>query len=144
MNQGAIEQAGVPDVIYESPASRFVLDFVGQTNFLTVMRDGAGLILAGEPIEARGARLTGAGLQIALRPERLRITASAGIAGNSVRGRIEETAYEGALVTYEVGLVDGQRVLLRHTNGGDDKRLNLGDTVTLEWRAEDTILIEGD
>jgi ABC-type Fe3+/spermidine/putrescine transport system ATPase subunit len=144
MNQGVIEQAGLPDVIYESPASRFVLDFVGQTNFLTVMRDGPTLLLAGEPVAATGPRLTGTGLQIALRPERLRIATSGMVGGNHVTGRIVEIAYEGALVTYEVGLSDGQRALLRQTNGGDGKRWTLGDTVTVAWRAEETILIEGD
>jgi putative spermidine/putrescine transport system ATP-binding protein len=144
MNQGTIEQVGVPDMIYESPASRFVLDFVGQTNFLTVVRDGQRLLLAGQPVEAKGARLTGATLQIALRPERLHIGPSGRTVCNRVTGRIEDIAYEGALVTYEVGLIDGQRAVLRQTNDGEGRPRQLGDAVTVEWLGEDTILIGGD
>ncbi len=141
MNQGVIEQAGPPDAIYETPASRFVLDFVGQTNFLAVTRAGEGLRLAGEPVTAAGACLAGDALQIALRPERLRIAIAAPTLANRLPGQIDEIAYEGALVTYQVALQDGQRLLLREANVGDGERRRLGDRVTLEWRAEDTLLI---
>ena len=34
-NQGRPEQIGTPEEIYEKPASRFVADFIGETNFVT-------------------------------------------------------------------------------------------------------------
>lgn len=34
MQDGIIQQMGAPRVIYESPANRFVADFIGETNFL--------------------------------------------------------------------------------------------------------------
>jgi ABC-type Fe3+/spermidine/putrescine transport system ATPase subunit len=142
MNQGRIEQAAPPDVIYETPASRFVLDFVGQTNFLAVSRQAGGFQLAGRPIQAAGARLDGAGPQVALRPERLRLAGGGPPLANRLEGRIEEITYEGALVTYQLVLEDGQRLLLREANLGEGRR-RPGETVTLEWRAEHTLLIEG-
>src|SRR5918992_1979563 len=36
MNRGLIEQVGGPETIYERPRTRFVADFIGQTNFLEV------------------------------------------------------------------------------------------------------------
>src|SRR5919112_4282422 len=36
MNQGQILQLGAPEEIYERPRTRFVADFIGQTNFLDV------------------------------------------------------------------------------------------------------------
>ena len=43
-NQGRPEQIGTPEEIYEKPASRFVADFIGETNFVTtaVQRVGGG------------------------------------------------------------------------------------------------------
>jgi ABC-type Fe3+/spermidine/putrescine transport system ATPase subunit len=143
MNNGRIEQAGAPDAIYETPASRFVLDFVGQTNFLAVTRANDRLCLAGAQVTAGGARLSGEGPRIAVRPERLRLAGEAPRLANRLPGTIDEVAYEGALVTYLVLLADGQRALLRAANLGEGgRRHRLGDRVTLEWRAEDTLLIE--
>ena len=144
MNSGRIEQAGAPDAIYEAPASRFVLDFVGQTNFLAVTREQDELRLAGTPVTAGGARLAGEGPGIAVRPERLRLAGATPHLANRLPGTIDEVAYEGALVTYLVLLADGQRALLRAANLGEGgRRHRLGEAVTLEWRAEDTLLIEG-
>ena len=36
MNEGRIEQIGTPEEIYRRPASRFVADFIGESNFATV------------------------------------------------------------------------------------------------------------
>ncbi len=42
MNHGVIEQVGTPTEVYRKPASAFVADFVGTTNFLpgVVVRPG--------------------------------------------------------------------------------------------------------
>jgi len=148
MNQGRIEQVGAPDEIYERPASRFVLDFVGQTNFLRVERDGASFRLAGSALAASGPRLAGQGPQLAVRPERLRLAGgddeSANGAVNRIAGRIDEIAYEGALVTLGVALADGQRLSLRSANLGTGARPALGQAVTVTWRPEDSLLIEGE
>jgi ABC-type Fe3+/spermidine/putrescine transport system ATPase subunit len=34
MNKGAVEQVGTPQEIYEQPTSRFVTDFIGESNIL--------------------------------------------------------------------------------------------------------------
>jgi iron(III) transport system ATP-binding protein len=38
MQQGRIEQIGTPELLYREPASRFVAEFVTQTNFLSAQR----------------------------------------------------------------------------------------------------------
>jgi iron(III) transport system ATP-binding protein len=42
LNQGRLEQVGAPEEIYQTPASRFVADFVGAADFIpgTVLREG--------------------------------------------------------------------------------------------------------
>ena len=42
MNEGRVEQMGQPSEIYRQPASRFVADFIGESNFIAVeWHDGA-------------------------------------------------------------------------------------------------------
>jgi len=143
MHQGAIEQVGTPDEIYERPASRFVLDFVGQTNFLRAERDGDAYRVAGQRLRADGTRLAGSPLQLAVRPERLGFADGPGGGENRLAGRIEEVAYEGALVTFVVALPDGQRLSLRSANLGAGRRAGVNEEVVVAWRPEDTLAIEG-
>jgi iron(III) transport system ATP-binding protein len=51
MNEGRIQQVGTPREIYERPATKFVADFVGNTNFIegTLVSSGASL-LPGPPL----------------------------------------------------------------------------------------------
>jgi multiple sugar transport system ATP-binding protein len=83
MNQGAIQQIGTPDEIYDNPANTFVARFVGAPpmNLLTVRRDGDRLALedgaswahpGGLPDKSsnRGRMILG------LRPERLTLRAA--------------------------------------------------------------------
>jgi ABC-type Fe3+/spermidine/putrescine transport system ATPase subunit len=58
MWQGAIAQQGEPGSIYRNPATRFVADFVGRSNILTVSRSVPGspfldLFIDGSPIVLR-------------------------------------------------------------------------------------------
>ena len=60
LNGGRIIQVGTPQEIYEAPATRFVADFIGETNLLPVDYDGARtLTVAGQwkldVAEVRGA-----------------------------------------------------------------------------------------
>ena len=39
MNDGRIEQCGLPTELYDEPATRFVADFIGESNFIDGMVD---------------------------------------------------------------------------------------------------------
>ena len=47
LNNGAIEQSGTPDEIYDNPVSQFVYGFIGQSNCLNVSISGGGIWLNG-------------------------------------------------------------------------------------------------
>src|ERR687893_1808467 len=54
MNAGRIEQLGAPREIYDRPATRFVADFIGETNF--IRKDGATVAVRPEQVQlARGS-----------------------------------------------------------------------------------------
>ncbi len=82
-NAGRLEQVGTPQQVYDTPATRFVAQFVGAANVL----DGA-----------VAQRLTGHAAAM-LRPERIRTGASAG-AGAS--GAVAEVQYFGAFTRVKV------------------------------------------
>src|SRR6266566_2491094 len=54
MNLGKIEQIGVPEEIYKRPRSRFVADFIGESNFFSAADDGGA---TGTVVLADGTRV---------------------------------------------------------------------------------------
>jgi ABC-type Fe3+/spermidine/putrescine transport system ATPase subunit len=112
MNHGRLEQLGAPREIYEHPASRFVADFIGASTVLrgravdaerVAVTDGPPLRVAGGPALAAGAEV-----ELAIRPERVRLAAGPG--DNVVAARIEGLVYQGAQTEVTARLGDGQRV----------------------------------
>jgi sulfate/thiosulfate transport system ATP-binding protein len=51
LNQGKVEQVGKPDEVYDSPATAFVMSFVGDTTSIPVEFDGARLWYEGHAID---------------------------------------------------------------------------------------------
>src|SRR5690606_35755443 len=86
MNQGKALQIGRPEEIYETPHSRFVADFIGETNFLPgtleSISSGVAVVRLDEDtvIEATPHQLdipNGSEVTIALRPEKITIVPDA-------------------------------------------------------------------
>jgi spermidine/putrescine ABC transporter ATP-binding subunit len=114
MRAGRIEQLGVPREIYERPATRFVADFIGASTVLRgrataadrLALPGGGLLR----IEITPAFRAGEEVDLAIRPERIRLAAAAG--DNVLEARILGVVYQGGQteVTAEIG--GGQRMLV--------------------------------
>jgi iron(III) transport system ATP-binding protein len=112
MNGGKIEQIGKPREIYTQPASRFVAEFIGTSNFLTatvgsrvdglVRLDTAhgSLWTSGDPQAPEGGEVL-----VTLRPESLSISASQpdGHSRNEWRGTVVNRAFMGDSVDHVVG-----------------------------------------
>ncbi len=108
---GRICQIGTPDEVYRRPVSRFVADFVGETNFLeaTVAEArGSGLLAAVGDRRFRatgqgGGFMAGDGITLSLRPEAWRFSPGAsGNEMNTLPGRIVETTYLGEMAQHRV------------------------------------------
>ena len=113
MHRGRIEQLGAPREIYERPATRFVAHFIGAS---TVLR---GRAVAADRVTVASATLVvtsgrplavGADVELAIRPERVRL--STGPGDNVLEARIEGLVYQGAQTDMTARLSDGQRMLL--------------------------------
>ncbi|PVA10539.1 polyamine ABC transporter ATP-binding protein [Pelagivirga sediminicola] len=99
LKDGRIQQQGVPDALYNHPRNRFVADFLGKSNFMDLPvrgREGDALTCAvGDtqfPVEAPGAEVRGDVLNLALRPERIRLGAPG---EEMLDGTIRQVSYLG-------------------------------------------------
>jgi ABC-type Fe3+/spermidine/putrescine transport system ATPase subunit len=118
MNHGVIEQLAAPQEIYDHPATEFVAQFIGDTNF----------------IEADGER-------VAVRPERVRL----GTAGSGLHATVITRMIIGATVQWVVRLDDGQELLARLQRSGDAEAESFGDgdEVFVSWAAGEALELTG-
>ena len=133
LNEGRIIQVGTPQEIYEAPATRFVADFIGETNLLPVDYDDAGtLTVAGQwkldVAEVRGADEAALAspdsMVLAARPERVGIDPD-----GDLQGVVVGTAYLGADIQLTVDLGDGLRISARTDAAGPNPAV--GDSVNI-------------
>jgi len=114
MHAGRIEQLGTPREIYERPATRFVADFIGASTVLRGRAAGADrLALPGGGmlrIETGAAFQAGEEIELAIRPERIRLAAEA--EENVVEGRITGVVYQGVQTEVTAEITGGQRLLV--------------------------------
>jgi len=152
MDQGRTLQVGTPTEIYERPASRFVADFIGETNFLegvVLRRDGTYVVVdvAGMPPAlaqsaeefAPGKRVT-----VAVRPEKITIQKEERRRENNCcQGTIETVVYIGTDTNYVVRLDSGATMRVREQNilPSLGRGLDEGATVFLFWQPEGSSLL---
>ena len=124
MSGGSVLQIGSATEIYEQPASQFVADFIGETNFI----DGAVGAANGAYVEfeSRGLKFMAAieaGLQsgdraiLAIRPERIRLSPSRpDDTPNVYQGKVVGAVYIGNDTRYSVELAPSVVVQVRQQN----------------------------
>jgi len=125
-NEGRIEQIGPPSEIYEQPDNAFVAGFVGVSNLL----------------ERDGKRFT-------VRPEKVSIVENGrppkGL--HMEEGTIRDVAYAGMITRYLVDLkAGGELQIVRQnleTSSSEAQELR-GRKVTIGWRADQTVAVEGE
>lgn len=148
MNAGVVLQIGPPEEIYEHPKTRFVADFIGETNFL----EGKVAEISGNEIvvsldaqvSVRASSDTpvekGQVVSVAIRPEKLRLDV---IDNGMVKGVVEETIYIGTDLRYIVRLTDQTNVTVREQNIDPEHRrtYQAGDEVGLNWNPAHALIL---
>jgi len=128
MSAGRILQVGTPRDIYDSPAERFVADFIGESNFLTGEVTGTAggratvKLASGAEISAalsEGFSPSGV-VTVVVRPEHAQLAAAG--AGASLSGTVENIVYLGTDTHFHLRLDDGEPFIVRrqNTRGGAD------------------------
>ena len=146
VSQGKIEQLGGPAELYRRPRSRFVAEFLGETNFVPCDNvagesNGAGAVqtplgrLASAHITPE-AVAAGKGV-CSVRPEALHV----GRAGepNTFEARILETVYLGETAQWTVEAAGGTRLKVAALNPGLDS--GAGRTLCLGAHPEDIVVL---
>jgi spermidine/putrescine transport system ATP-binding protein len=153
MQDGRILQEGTPREIYEHPATPFVADFIGQTNFfqgvvLTRETDRVQVETA-EAITfwcASGASvLPGTEVTVAVRPEKIEIDSSPPPSNrNCVKGQVVSGVFLGEQTEYRVRLQGGSEVVVRRQNlgmNGSSGQVAPGAQVYLSWEPDISLVL---
>jgi len=145
MSEGRALQVGSPTEIYEHPTSRFVADFIGETNLLTARlsgRDAQGVrfaLDAGGELRGLedGGHEDGARVTLAVRPERAELAAAAA-GGEGLEARVEQVVYFGTDTHYHLRLADAATpfVVRRQNRSGALGGFEAGAAVSLGVAAE--------
>ncbi|UYN97821.1 MAG: ABC transporter ATP-binding protein [Enhydrobacter sp.] len=116
MDAGRIVQTGTSQDLYERPANRFVADFIGIANILDVAP----------------------GRWMALRPEKIALSAERPTADHVVRGEIVDVAYEGDRSLYRVETAEKGvlRVSTTNVRRSGPPPFRRGDQAWLAWSDE--------
>jgi len=147
MRDGRIEQVGTPPEIYGRPASRFVADFIGETNLIAGQVASVGPTVTVET--AHGQLLStvpcdglevGSPVVCSIRPERLMVLADDRPAPNGLEGRLVRSVYMGNHQQYFLALADGTE-LKGIQYDTDAPRVRGGETIRIGCDPSDVVLI---
>jgi spermidine/putrescine transport system ATP-binding protein len=159
MNHGLIEQMGAPAELYDSPATTFVSNFLGQSNLVkaeVVGRDGEDVVIDayGSKLGAprSRARRTDGTVWVGVRPEKVFLAGSGngsadGTANGSNRlggGQVSDVSFIGVSTQYLVRMPWGQELTVFEQNSGARDAFSVGDRVDLHWTPEYTFLLDAD
>ncbi len=150
MSEGRILQVGTPREIYETPATRFVADFIGNVNLMdgTLEVDEAAHVEISCPDVRHyvGHGITGhegMPVTVALRPEKIRISRQlpepeedmAPAPFNQVKGRVKDMVYFGSDTLYHLQLPSGAilKVTQSNTERHPDESLTWDDETYAWW-----------
>lgn len=154
MNGGKIEQIGFPDEIYERPKTKFVADFIGETNIFegkikTIEEDNVYIeIEDGQQICIKLKMLSehtleiGDNILITIRPERMKLSYSKHKAKNVLLGSIKERIYIGSVQKTVVILKNGKEIVVNEPTGyildiKDDRK-----DIFVSWEYEHAVVIK--
>jgi iron(III) transport system ATP-binding protein len=158
MTFGKVEQLGTPGDLYRRPGSKFVAEFLGETNFVpgrVVSRSASGVEVRTSAGTLRSSHTppdAGDDVLVSLRPEALRV-ASGHDQINTLSGTISETTYLGELAQHivEVRAVPGEgsagasdaatRLKVAVLNPGEVRAGDARAPVSLTINPQDVVLV---
>jgi len=150
MSAGKIAQIGEPQEIYARPATRFVADFIGESNlYKGVVQENAGRFSVHCPDDMRvviddAGAAPGETVSVLVRPERVRPVHDTGAMDNVYRGTVDEAIYLGESEKLRITLAGGAQMLVRWHPEGGRRAAVPGDTVNVGFAPGDVHVIRGD
>jgi putrescine transport system ATP-binding protein len=158
MSEGRFMQVGAPGDIYETPATRFVADFIGNVNLmegtLSVDQVDHVIIDCADCQHYVGHGITGTegmAVTVAQRPEKIRIgrdllppvdgEPAGGL--NRVQGTVKDLSYFGSFTVYHLTLASGMvlKISASNTERHRADELTWGDTAWASWSPEAHVVL---
>ena len=141
MKDGKVEQIGSAHDLYEKPATRFVADFIGETNLLLVTVESCGKDLMAVssqclrkiPVPPGLGFKTGETVHLSVRPEKIYFLDEVGNMECSVSGVVEEVMYLGDVTKYYVRLGEQEVLTVKQHNREGIRQRSRGEQVSMGW-----------
>ncbi len=153
MNKGRIEQIGVPDEIYERPSTKFVADFIGETNIfegnlkeknglesMTEIEDGQVINVVDNNGRIDDVKL-GEVIVFAVRPERMKVSYEKMANKNILRGKFKERIFVGSINKTVVSLSNGREVIINEPAVDTLGIKGNNEDLYVYWDQEDGVVI---
>jgi iron(III) transport system ATP-binding protein len=149
MHNGRIQQTDTAPNIYRRPANRFVADFIGRANFLSVtvldrLQDRWLVRLqdleVSVPVSPQFTPTPGNSALLLVRPESIRLSRGQQNGQPTLVGKVKRTAYLGSMAEYEV-TVAGEEIAAVHYDPGVEDLYPAGATINLELISENLYLL---
>ena len=151
MSGGQVLQEGTPREVYDQPTSRFVANFVGDTNFMdgTVRRSDGRVVLelaGGVTVDAPPDAADGPAT-LMVRPEFLKLQAiDSAEPARGIPGTVVNVAFLGNHTRITIATPAGEVVAVKPhgiRDPTDDRQRALGEEVCVWWLTENAALIRG-
>ena len=149
MNEGRIEQIGPSHEVYELPRTKFVAEFIGETNLMSGIVDSvegetASITVGGLRVSGRrrDAIVTGDRVYISIRPEKIVSGAQSEGCEMTCDGEVMDVVYKGSVVRYEVRLGNGSRLLYDEQTKYHPEPHEIGTRLSLGWSADSAVVIK--
>ena len=139
LQDGRIAQIGTPEALYNRPDSRFISEFLGESNVIEgIVREvsGGSAVLEADTLGTRvtaGAAeglVVGAPAACVVRPEHVRLVAGLG----RVRGRVRERIFLGEITAYRLVLPGGGEFWSRQMTSAEG--ITRDSEAGIEWAEE--------
>ncbi|HEX8322545.1 MAG TPA: ABC transporter ATP-binding protein [Tepidisphaeraceae bacterium] len=151
INHGRVEQIDSVQDIYHRPRTRFVAEFIGKANVIDAAIVGGGVENVRVNVEAGleldvcrdGAAVRGDRVRVAVRPEKINVTAHRPAGVNAFEVTVEEELFRGAIDELCVRTAGGTELTVLVANEGRmEAAVHRGDRVWCQIHPEDAVLIE--
>ena len=142
MNEGRVEQIGTAKEIYKQPASRFVADFIGESNFIAVdWHDG--VVTASQekvPLPSPDTKGSGSGT-LMVRPESVRL-ATASPTDPGLLGTVVKVSFLGNFTRVSLKCAAAEDPIVVDMPTELTEQVREDSLVALRWEAEAAVLFQ--
>lgn len=136
MNRGNLEQVGTPEEIYNHPETKFVADFIGESNIIEGYIEEMSEDSIEVTMESGKARIGETGYRLeemvylCVRPENLKLSTEQ-VEGFRFRGQVREHIFAGSINKTMVEMPNGQ--MLKAETPAEDELIPVGTVVNVYW-----------